>query len=152
MKRGLLPVMLIALLVFISCEKDKDDSLDVIASEAWEVVLDLGAGAGDWELTLLSDSTITVAGNWEYNIADLSITCPFTNGTATVVDNELTFAASGTASNGFQNSSFELMVSGTAEAGEGNGFYSLSFDNEYWPENVTGIWAGDLVEGGGVTE
>lgn len=80
---------------------------------------------------MYADSTITVNGEWIYDIETPNeVTCPFTNGETTIQGQNISFIATGIAyftQTPTLISPFNLQVDGTTNNGQGNGDYIISF-------------------------
>jgi len=149
--------LLVAMIIIMGCGKDKGNGPNgPIATEQWEVIVDDGQGSGNWKFTMEADSTINVDGEWVYSYSGAEITCPFTNGEATVSDLSISFSATGTAKkpsapSGYQSSPFNLVVEGTTNSGQGSGSYIITFSQTQWPDSLSGSWTGTRTNGSGIT-
>lgn len=148
----------IALITVFSCEKEIQTK-DNIDTESWTANVDGGIGSGNWIFKRENNKEIYVSGEWictfDLGTAVYEIKCPFTNGLATVFNQDISFSASGTAEITGQpgmTSNFSLNVTGEASNGAGNGEYSIIFTEPLWPPKQTGTWVGSRVSGAGITQ
>ncbi|OQX94982.1 hypothetical protein B6I21_07770 [candidate division KSB1 bacterium 4572_119] len=154
----ILSILIIFALSIISCEKDSGtEPNNIIATEKWEHIADEGLGSGNWTFEKMEDNSITVDGTWLYSYssfgATLEVTCPFSDGTVTVSEANMSFTASGTATiPNFGSSPFDLAVTGTCSNGEGEGTYIITFSTEGWPDKIEGNWTGSRSSGSGITQ
>ena len=116
---------------------------------------DDGAGSGYWTFEQKADSSIAVSGQWLYSYSiysmTLEVTCPFSNGVATINGANMSFVASGTATiPNFGNSPFNLTVTGTCSNAEGAGTYVITFSAEGRADRLEGGWTATRTNGSGI--
>lgn len=148
------------ILLLLSCDDDDnvtEPGATFINTEQWEAIIDDGEGSANWEFKMKSDSTVIVEGEWIYSYAGSDVSCPISEGEATIWDSNFSYDATGTANNpsapsGYRDSDFDLSVDGTTGDGEGDGSYVITFSQTGWPNQISGIWEGNRTSGSGITE
>lgn len=127
-------------------------------SEVWKDVENLSVGNFTSSTTFSKDSTgtLSVSGDWEISSQGYTISCPFTNGTATITKTTLTINGSGVAKAtggnlaGVQNPTFTISGNATYNVGVPSGSVTITFANNVIPAFTVG-WNPTKQSGSGVT-
>lgn len=148
-------LILAVIFLLAGCSEDSSNEPDIttIAAETWSVTIDNGTGSGIWELEMQSDSSLVISGSFFYE----NVTSPILSSDFALENGVFSFSASGTSNNpdapdGYQNSDYQLEVTGNLGQGIGSGDFEISYSQTNWPEMIEGVWNGVLVEGSGITE
>ena len=151
-----LGLMVLLIGVYTGCKDDNDGDDNNTLEEGW--TCNIWSGTGNWTLTKEPGMDIKVEGEWFYEFGpefgNISISCPFTVGTATVNGSSIALDVSGTAfveGDTGNTSAFELTVTGTTSNGSGEGLYSITFDDPLWLGTISGDWTGSRINGSGIT-
>jgi hypothetical protein len=109
-------------------------------------------GNGEETFMKNNDGSITSSGTWDFD----GVVCTYQNGVLVVNDTLITFTALGTATNsaaptGYQISSFDLSVEGTAHSGQGIQNWVITFSTFGWPDSLSGTAEATRTSGSGIT-
>ena len=150
---------LVLLFVLIGCKKDEGSPVapTVIASEEWVVIMNNDtANYGQQVLEKKSDGSVAVQGGWYFVSQGPTLQCPFSDGTATISDTNISLTIHGTATYpgapvGYQTSAFTLSVSGSEYNGKSSGAFRFTFSTYGWPSGESGTFIATRKSGNGVT-
>jgi hypothetical protein len=118
--------------------------------------MDAGLGTGTWAFCQEADGTVQVDGQWSYSArvgqVVALVDCRFTDGVATIEEDEFAFHVTGTATGpGIGSSRFELTVTGTTDDGSAEGEYEMDFSAPRWPPLI-GTFTATRTSGGGLLD
>ncbi|MGA7161600.1 MAG: hypothetical protein WBZ48_11400 [Bacteroidota bacterium] len=151
--------ILILVFVLIGCKKDDGSPVGptVIATEDWSLAMDNDTSShGEQTLEKKSDGTVAAEGGWYFVSQGLTLQCPFSDGTATISDTNISMIVHGIARYpgapaGYQTSAFTLSANGGTFHGRSSGTFSFTYSTYGWPSGKSGTFNGVRTNGNGVT-
>jgi len=123
-----------------SGEYNGDGNSEVSRVDNINVTMDDGLGHSSWTLTVMTDGSAVIDGEFVYSDDGDDVTCPFVSSAATVAGDLVAFTATGTATHSGisgigRNSEFILQVH--------SNIYIINFMQDGWPTYIQGTFTVD---------